>query len=60
MSKAKLGRAFSTETREKLSKAKLGNQYRKGCHHSDETKEKMSKAKMGKPRSDETKEKIED
>ena len=42
-----LGRHHSDETKEIISKGRMGNQYAKGHHHSKETIEKMKRIKAG-------------
>ncbi len=52
------GKKRSKETREKMSKAKIGNTNAKGMKHSEEAKAKMSAAKKGYKHSEETKAKM--
>jgi len=48
----------TTEQKEKISKALIGNQYRKGIPHKEETKAKVSASLKGRPKSPETREKM--
>ena len=64
MAIAKRKENLPSETLEKMSKAKKGNQYWLGKHHTDESKQKISKANsgnqywLGKHHTDESKQKI--
>jgi group I intron endonuclease len=52
------GRLASKETKKKISKSLIGNQYHKDILNSEETRKKMSEASKGKPKSEEHKIKI--
>lgn len=50
ISQAGKGRVFSEETKQKISKTKIGNKYCLGRIVGDETRKKISEAQSGKPR----------
>lgn len=56
--KYKKNKVFSSETREKIRKSKLGNKVWLNKKHKEESKQKVSKARKGKPLSKEHIEKL--